>query len=302
MEENARQREARRRRATTGGFDMAADLEALPERSAQPPRWTTRAVQTLPTCSQTVIDHYLTSREFNGLAVGESTGLYVNAERLIHDGLIQLVTTTNYMNTHIRPWVNDDADRQASELAKVVAGELMGCVYPTPKAMKAYQPKLTHAEPYRNRMTLGHGTLELVYFDLAVVEGYVNDPGFTLTFGDDGFKFATAPDTNCTDADLYRLRPGTPTTTASTTEVTNRFTATGLPSSTISSGFRLDTRPGSPRSNARVPTCSHTQLGGTGRLAGDGRNHRSVHEDLIGVECHQRCLGHRIRHHFLCDR
>jgi hypothetical protein len=66
-------------------------------------------------------------------------------------------------------------------------------MYPTPAAMQTHAPALTYAAPYRDRMSLGHGTLELVFFDLAALETYVNDPAFSFTFGDDGFRFATAP-------------------------------------------------------------------------------------------------------------
>ena len=174
------------------GFDLQAWLQSLP------PREPTPGVddETYPAADDLlakVIDHYLTSREFNGLPVGESTGPTANAEQLIREGLVQLVTTTDYMNTHIRPWLKDDWERQVDELAAVARGELQACMYPTPAAMQSHAPTLTYAAPYRDRMTMGHGTLELVFFDLAALETYVNDPAFDFTFGDDGFRLATAP-------------------------------------------------------------------------------------------------------------
>lgn len=189
------------------GFDIDAWLAALPERPPIP------AVNdaTFPNPDDLlarVIEHYLGSHEFNGLPVGESTGPYQNAEGLLREGLVQLVTTTDYMNTHIRPWVKDDRDRQVSELAAVSRGELMGCLYPTPAAMEAHGPTVTHSEPYRDRMTLGHGTLELVFFELAAVEGYVNEPAFSFTFSDDGFRFTTATDFDHTDDDLLAFEAG----------------------------------------------------------------------------------------------
>jgi len=206
MGKKARQRRAKPHRSAAG-FDASSWLEALPERMPTPPV----DDSTYPDPADlltTAIEHYLNSREFNGMPVGESTGSHAGAEQLISNGLIQLVTTTDYMNQHIRPWSKEDWGRQIAELAVVVRGELMGCLYPTQKAMKAHAPTLTHSEPYRDRMTLGHGTLELVYFDLAAVEGYVNDPAFTFTFGDDGFRFATAPDSDYTDDDLLVFEAG----------------------------------------------------------------------------------------------
>lgn len=177
---------------TAPGFDLQAWLQS------RPPRNLTPGVddQTYPTADDLlakVIDHYLTSREFNGLPVGESTGPTTNAEQLIRDGLVQLVTSTDYLNTHIRPWLKDDWERQVDELADVACGQLQGCMYPTPAAMQTHAPQLTHTAPYRDRMIMGHGTLELVFFDLAALENYVNDPVFNFTFGDDGLRLATAP-------------------------------------------------------------------------------------------------------------
>lgn len=209
MGKNAKKRRERRRRTVEKPFDINAWLDSLPD---VPP---TPAVDdaTYPDADALlteVIDQYLNSREFNGLTVGESAGPHANAEKLIRDGLIQLVTSTDYLNTHIRPWVKDDVDRQAAELVRVAAGALTGCLYPTPKAMEAHAPApaLTQTHPYRDRMTMGGGTLELAFFDLAAVEGYVNDPDFTFEFGDDGFKFSTAPDSDYTDDDLLNLEAG----------------------------------------------------------------------------------------------
>lgn len=182
------------------GFDLPALLRSSRHRAPTP------GVDdlTFPTTDDLlakVIDHYLTSREFNGLPVGKSPGPTTNAEKLIRDGLVQLVTSTDYLNTHIRPWVRDDWERQIDELAEVACGKLQGCMYPTPAAMRAHDPRLTYAAPYRDRMTMGHGTLELVFFDLAALENYVNDPFFDFTFGDDGFRFATAPTAEPDDGD-----------------------------------------------------------------------------------------------------
>ncbi len=177
---------------TAPNFDLRAWLQS------RPPREPTPGVDdaTYPAAGDLlakVIDHYLTSREFNGLPVGESPGPTTNAEQLIREGLLQLVTSTDYLNTHIRPWLKNDTERQVNELAEVAHGELQACLYPTPTAMRAHAPELTYAAPYLDRMTLDHGTLELAFFDLAALETYVNDPAFSFTFGDDGFRFATAP-------------------------------------------------------------------------------------------------------------
>ncbi|MDN5744594.1 MAG: hypothetical protein L0H31_05675 [Nocardioidaceae bacterium] len=177
---------------TAPNFDLQALLKSRPCREPTP------GVDdaTYPAAGDLlakVIDHYLTSREFNGLPVGESPGPTTNAEQLIREGLSQLVTSTDYLNTHIRPWLKNDTERQVNELSEAAHGKLQACLYPTPTAMQAHAPELTYAAPYRDRMTMGYGTLELAFFDLAALETYVHDPAFSFTFGDDGFRFATAP-------------------------------------------------------------------------------------------------------------
>jgi len=204
---NAKRRRERRRRNSNKPIDGNDWLEQLP------------GVLTIPAVDDDtypepaallaeVIDQYLNSREFNGLPVGESSGLHTNAKALIRGGLLQLVTSTDYLNTHIRPWLRSDVDRQVAELPQVSAGVLTGCLYPTQRAMEVYAPNLSHTHPYRDRMMMGSGTLDLAFFDLAAVEGYVNDPSFAFEFGDDGFRLATATGYDYADDDLLSLEAG----------------------------------------------------------------------------------------------
>lgn len=207
MGHKAKKQRHRRRRSGGKPFDVSAWLDSLPDVPPTPPvddRTYPHADELL----SAVIDQYLNSGEFNGLAVGESARSHTNAEKLIRDGLVQLVTSTDYLNTHIRPWVRHDVDRQATELTRVAEGTLTGCLYPTPRALEAHAPALTYTHPYRDRMTMGGGTLELAFFDLAALEGYVNDPNFTFEFGDDGFRFSTAPDSDNRDDELLSLEAG----------------------------------------------------------------------------------------------
>jgi hypothetical protein len=100
---------------TVPDFDLQAWLQS------RPPRDPTPGVddQTYPAAADLlakVVDHYLTSREFNGLPVGQSTGPMSNAEQLIRDGLVQLVTSTDYLNTHIRPWLKTTGSARSTSL------------------------------------------------------------------------------------------------------------------------------------------------------------------------------------------
>ncbi|MCW2814888.1 MAG: hypothetical protein JWN84_2343 [Nocardioides sp.] len=203
MGRKARERKLRRTRPPTG-VDRDDLLKALSRGQRQVPPVDDEAFSDADALLAAVIDRYLTSHEFNGLAVGPSDGPHETALALLRDGLVELVSSNDWMNTHIRPWPKDDADRQARDLAAATKGELSGCLYPTQKAMTAYGPALSHKQPFRDRLMMGHGTLELAFFDLAAIDGYVQDPQFEFTPGDDGFRFATSPRVaDGTDPDDY---------------------------------------------------------------------------------------------------
>jgi len=138
-----------------------------------------------------VVDHYLTSGDFNGLYIG--TG-HVTPEELLHAselvsrGLIQVVTEEDYPNPHIRPWASRRSiEAQQRDLQQIgEATERAGaCLYPTPTAMRErLAPDELIDQPYRRRMALGAGHLELAYFALDVPENYRNDPRYHFTFSD----------------------------------------------------------------------------------------------------------------------
>lgn len=142
-----------------------------------------------------IIDHYLNSGDYNGLVVAASSEEHRNAKSLIDDGLVQLVTGTDYLNVHIRPWVKDDRERQSREFDQVVRGEMGGCLYPSAAGMTTRSPVPTFPEkPYLERLARAEaGTLDLAFFEMAAIEGYLNDPAFEFRLGDDGFRFSDAP-------------------------------------------------------------------------------------------------------------
>ena len=180
-------------------MDDAADLEAwqaaLPAVRGEPPVDDVTQPDRMSLLSR-IIDYYLESGDFNGLAVLPSSENHEGARTLIADGLVQLVTGTDYLNTHIRPWVRSDWGRQLDEFDQVVRGDAGGCLYPTAAGM-ATRAALPSAEgkPFLERLLRAEsGTLDVAFFEMAAIEGYLNDPAFQFRLGDDGFRFADAPD------------------------------------------------------------------------------------------------------------
>ena len=129
-----------------------------------------------------VVGQYITSGDFNGFHVTKSTlssGELVAVRNLVRDGQLQVVGDADYLNPHIRPWASKRTiEEQLADLDRIANGTTL-CLYPTPAAMASRpEAKLWPDQPYRERLAEGHGTLDLAYFKVDVVEQYRNDPRF----------------------------------------------------------------------------------------------------------------------------
>ena len=137
-----------------------------------------------------VIKFYLNSRDFNGLPLGPhaKASEVVEAIELTKQGLIQLMTSDDYLNPHIRPWQSRrSTDEQVESLTTLKdAGEYgLVCLYPTHKAMKGVRiPKRYNDRPFEKELAKGTGVLELAYFTPDVLEFYRNDPRYECRIGD----------------------------------------------------------------------------------------------------------------------
>lgn len=141
-----------------------------------------------------VVAKFLGSGDHNGVRVAATESDCENLRQLIRKGQLQLVTTTDWMNPHIRPFLRADVERQVDELEGVLDGSLQACVYPTAASMEGRALPELSDQPYRLRLAICKiGHLEPVFFELAGLESYLNDPGFEFTLGDSGFRFADAP-------------------------------------------------------------------------------------------------------------
>jgi hypothetical protein len=136
-----------------------------------------------------IIDHYLKSRDFNGLYFhNETDDLRNEAKDLVSNELVQVVSEDDYLNPHIRPWPSRRTiDEQITSIEMLPDSEYGVCLYPTPKALasRRLSSKLSE-QPFRKAMAKGKATLELAYFAFDVLEGYRNDPRFSFRFYDFG--------------------------------------------------------------------------------------------------------------------
>lgn len=130
-----------------------------------------------------IVEHYVTSRDFNGLYMSKPTWTRRDrcaVGRLVREGMVQVVSEADYLNPHIRPWASKRSiSDQLADIDAVQTGMAL-CLYPTRRGMEE-RPELAlwPIEPYRQRLAAGGGTLELGYFTVDVIEQYRTTPATT---------------------------------------------------------------------------------------------------------------------------
>jgi hypothetical protein len=133
-----------------------------------------------------VVRFYLDSGDFNGLPVQRHDPRGRAFAELLSGGLIEITSYRAYPNPHIKPWSPRESGEQGRSLAESLAGEGLACAYPSPAAMSSVDLSHLADKPYQRDLASGHGALDVVYFDIAAIEPYRNDPRFWLDLNDFG--------------------------------------------------------------------------------------------------------------------
>jgi hypothetical protein len=135
-------------------------------------------------------ERYLGSAAFNGFHIYGQAGQAVRepAGELVRAGLVQVVSGADYLNIHIRPWPSTrPMESQITDLRELAVEDYGVCLYPLAAGMKGVRlPHRMRGRPYARAMARGRGSLELAYFEFAVLEQYRNDGRFLFSFGDAG--------------------------------------------------------------------------------------------------------------------
>jgi len=132
--------------------------------------------------AQVIVDHYLNSRDFNGLpasslAVTEADRRSVVLE-LLKTVQAEAVFGDRHPNPHIKAFAAEPLEEQ---IRKVEAHEDLEhvCLYPTSNVLEAVvDPSRYPGRPFTLRLALGDGQLDFRAFDLTVLEHYRNDPRY----------------------------------------------------------------------------------------------------------------------------
>ena len=134
-----------------------------------------------------VIDHYLKSRDFNGIPFSrliielEATSDHVALllQELVSDNSIEILYGDHHPNPHMKAFSGSAIEEQIKKLSN---SQLLNqaCIYPTQETLAAV-PDLHRnytGRPYSLELALGAGQLDFRSFDLEILETYRNNPRF----------------------------------------------------------------------------------------------------------------------------
>ncbi len=136
---------------------------------------------------QLVVEHYLNSRDFNGIPYSslieklgiQETEIVPVLSELIAEDQIEIMYGDYQPNPHIKAWAGKDKEGQ---LDKLQNSQLLNqaCVYPASKPLADVSdiPEKYAGKPYSMELALGAGQLDFRSFNLDILEMYRNDPRY----------------------------------------------------------------------------------------------------------------------------
>lgn len=129
---------------------------------------------------QEIVDYYLQSKDFNGLPIYQMNH-YDKEElfNLIDNDLIEVISEREVLNPHIRGFsINISKDVQKNNVSDKKSHT---CFYPTEKALDGVE--IDYKSPYTSLMQKGKEQFDIIYFDIEVLERYINNPKFLIMDG-----------------------------------------------------------------------------------------------------------------------
>lgn len=130
-----------------------------------------------------IIKHYIKSHDFNGLPVYNMRYYdYSILCELIDEGLIKVLSEKEVINPHIKGFdLNIPLDRQKENISIKTNYSVL---YPTRKALESVP--LDYTKPYSVLMQKGEEQFKIIYFNIEILERYVNNPKFLIM--DNGYR------------------------------------------------------------------------------------------------------------------
>jgi len=130
-----------------------------------------------------IVKHYIKSHDFNGLPVYSMEYYDYNILcELIDEGLIEVLSEKEVINPHIKAFdLYIPVDQQKENISKKTNYSVL---YPTKKALESFP--LDYTKPYSLLMQKGEKQFKIIYFDIEILERYVNNPKFLII--DNGYR------------------------------------------------------------------------------------------------------------------
>ena len=124
-----------------------------------------------------IVTYYLESPDFNGLPIYNMKQYDHDALcKLIDDGLVLVVSDREVPNPHIKVLkLNIPIEVQKSNVSEATS---YAVIYPTEKALACIDADLT--KPYTALLEKGHAQLEILFFNIEILERYANNPLFRI--------------------------------------------------------------------------------------------------------------------------
>ena len=145
-----------------------------------------------------IIDYYLNSKDFNGLELCRMKNYdYDILCNLIDENLIEVLSTNEVINPHIKGF--DLSIPKEIQKSNISSKDNYSVLYPTPKALENIPIK--YESPYTDLMRKGKEQFEIIYFNIEILERYINNPKFIVM--DNGYRGNIYPsDEFCDDEDI----------------------------------------------------------------------------------------------------
>lgn len=147
-----------------------------------------------------IIEHYLNSPDYNGLPV-YNLSVYSKETlvQLIDEGNIEILSDFDVLNPHIKGF--DITTDKATQKKNIASPQKNAVIYPTQQALHGIPAD--HTAPYSHIMRSGSPQFRVVYFDIEILERYVNNPQFHIF--DHGYRGSICPkDEYLEDNDIDR--------------------------------------------------------------------------------------------------
>ncbi|MCR3758140.1 AAA family ATPase [Clostridium felsineum] len=132
---------------------------------------------------QEIVDFYLQSNDFNGLPIYQMNN-YSKEEllNLIDNDLVEAISEKEVLNPHIRGFnLNISKNVQKNNATDIKSHT---CFYPTEKALEGV--KIDYETPYTSLMQKGKKQFDIIFFDIEILERYINNPKFLII--DNGYR------------------------------------------------------------------------------------------------------------------